>query len=227
MIEETKINPYEEVIKAKSAEIDKLNDKIKELEKKWAQVSALTVQSLSFPQPQRTSPLLDPQDQFLQSATNDLKPSAQKLPNDKQPSTHGSDTDLVDSDWFDENMREIFNMVAYRQHYQNVHVVFRRDVKMRWDGKSRERDYFGEWSRTTDKPHGRGIWFGPNGVRVGYLKNGQIARGKVLTIATDKEGIEVLIGTEEDKNGKTKFKGRMHPSEGKCVSGTWIDGDPY
>jgi hypothetical protein len=43
MIEEKKINPYEEVIKAKSAEIDKLNEKIKELEKKWAQVSALTV----------------------------------------------------------------------------------------------------------------------------------------------------------------------------------------
>jgi hypothetical protein len=43
MIEETKINPYEEVIKAKSVEIDKLNDRIKELEKKWAQVSALTV----------------------------------------------------------------------------------------------------------------------------------------------------------------------------------------
>ena len=44
MIEETKINPFEEVIKAKSADIDKLNDKIKELEKKsLAQVSALTV----------------------------------------------------------------------------------------------------------------------------------------------------------------------------------------
>ena len=43
MIEETKINPYEAVIKAKSAEIDKLNERIKELENKWAQVSALTV----------------------------------------------------------------------------------------------------------------------------------------------------------------------------------------
>ena len=43
MIEETKINPYEAVIKAKSAEIDKLNERIKELEKRWAQVSALTV----------------------------------------------------------------------------------------------------------------------------------------------------------------------------------------
>jgi hypothetical protein len=80
----------------------------------------------------------------LQSETNDVKPSAQKLPNDKQPSTHVSDTDPVDSDWFDEKMREIFGMVAHRQHYQNVHVVFRRFVKMRWDSKNLVRDYFGE-----------------------------------------------------------------------------------
>jgi hypothetical protein len=72
---------------------------------------------------------------------------------------------------------------------------------MRWNSKNGDNfvwDYFGEWSRTTDKPHGRGIWFGGNDVRVGYFKNGEVARGKVLTIATDKEGIEVSIGTEED-----------------------------
>ena len=77
-----------------------------------------------------------------------------------------------------------------------MHVVFRRDVKMRWDGKDSDRDYFGEWSSTTDKPHGRGIWFGENVVRVGYFKNGELARGKVLSICSDtKEGTSVCIGT--------------------------------
>ena len=42
-IEETKMNPLEEVLKAKSAEIDQLNNKIKDLENKWAQVSPLAV----------------------------------------------------------------------------------------------------------------------------------------------------------------------------------------
>ena len=96
-------------------------------------------------------------------------------------------------------------MVAHRQHYSNVHVVFRKDVKMRWESENLSFDYFGEWSRTTDKPHGRGIWFGGNSVRVGYFKNGEIARGKVFRIVTGKDGIWVSIGTEEDKNGKTKF----------------------
>ena len=75
-------------------------------------------------------------------------------------------------------------MVAHRQHYQNVHVVFRKDVKMRWNGNNYDYDYFGEWSLTTDKPHGRGIWFGGNFIRVGYFKIGKIARGKVLKTVT-------------------------------------------
>jgi hypothetical protein len=91
---------------------------------------------------------LDPQDQFLQSPTNDSKPSAQKLTNDKQPSIHGSDSDLVDSDWFDEKMRKIFNMVAHRKHYKNVHAVFRKNVEMRWIGDNCVRDYFGEYSES-------------------------------------------------------------------------------
>ena len=76
-------------------------------------------------------------------------------------------------------------MVAHRQHYQNVHVVFRKYVEMRLNGKNFVWDYFGEWSRTTDKPHGRGIYFGGSSVRVGYFKNGVIARGKVLNLVTD------------------------------------------
>ena len=88
-------------------------------------------------------------------------------------------------------------MVAHRQHYSNVHVVFRKDVKMRWDVKNCDYDYFGEWSRTTDKPHGRGIYFGRNAVRVGYFKHGLIARGKVLTIFVITDGIQVGVGTEE------------------------------
>ena len=107
-------------------------------------------------------------------------------------------------------------MVAHRQHYQNVHVVFRKYVEMRLRGKDFDRDYFGEWSSTTDKPHGRGIYFGANGVRVGYFKNGEIARGKVFRIVTKKEGIDVSLGTEEDLNGVTKFKGRYHRPTGKC-----------
>jgi hypothetical protein len=121
----------------------------------------------------------------------------------------------------------IFNMVAHRKHYTNVKVVFHRGVKMRWECKPRDWDYFGEWSRTTEKPHGRGIYFGENAVRVGYFKNGEITRGKVLTIVnrSDGGGIQFEIGTEEDLNGKTKFKGRTHlPLE--CFSGTWIDNVP-
>ncbi len=81
-------------------------------------------------------------------------------------------------------MRKIFGMVAHRQHYQNVHVVFRKDVRMRWNSKTIDRDYFGEWSRESDEPHGRGIYFGANGVRVGYFKHGEITRGKVLSVVT-------------------------------------------
>jgi hypothetical protein len=80
-----------------------------------------------------------------------------------------------------------------------------------------------QWSRTTEKPHGRGILIGGNCVRVGYFKNGEIARGKVLIIVAGKEGIYVSIGTEELLNRSTKFKGRLHPPEGKCFSGIWID----
>ncbi len=60
-------------------------------------------------------------------------------------------------------------------------------------------------------------------MRVGYFKNGEIARGKVLSIFTVKEGIQVLIGTEELFNGSTKFKGRRHYPSGKSETGTWID----
>jgi hypothetical protein len=60
---------------------------------------------------------------------------------------------------------------------------------------------------------------------VGYFKNGEIARGKVLDIVNSTEGFQVSIGTEELLNGLTKFKGRLHQPEGKCESGTWIDCD--
>ena len=83
-------------------------------------------------------------------------------------------------------------MEAHRQFYKDVHIVFRKSVEMRW---LRRRDscldYFGEWSPKTDKPHGRGIWFGGNAVRVGYFKDGEIARGKVLTIVNDNTGSQV------------------------------------
>ena len=95
-------------------------------------------------------------------------------------------------------------MDAFRKHYNNVHIVFRRNVEMRWAGKDLSYDYFGEWSRTTNEPHGRGIYFGKNCLRVGYFKDGHITRGKVLTIALGEKGNEVLIGTEEELNGKTK-----------------------
>ena len=114
-------------------------------------------------------------------------------------------------------------MVAHRQHYSNVHVVFRKDVKIRWADFNLGFDYFGEWSRTTDKPHGRGIYFGSNAARVGYFKNGEIEHGKVLKIVTGKPGIHVLIGTEEDLDGQIKFEGIVHPPAGNCGSGTWID----
>ena len=44
MIEETKVNPLEEVIKGKDVLISQLHDEIKQLQNKWSQVSALTVQ---------------------------------------------------------------------------------------------------------------------------------------------------------------------------------------
>ena len=88
----------------------------------------------------------------------------------------------------------------------------------------KECDYFGEWSRTTDKPHGRGILIGGNALRIGYHDNGKLSSGKAFRIATDEEGIQVSIGTEEEKKGKTKFICRTHFPSGHCESGTWIDG---
>ncbi len=93
---------------------------------------------------------------------------------------------------------------------------------MRWVGEIFAWNYFGEWSRSTNTPHGRGIWFGENAVRVGYFNNGEIASGKVLRIIKSKEGVVVDLGKEEDFNGKTKFIGRTHFPSGKCESGTWI-----
>ena len=114
-------------------------------------------------------------------------------------------------------------MEAYRQFYKDVTIVFRRKVKMRWRGIDFRWDYLGEWSVKTDRPHGRGILIGVNCVRVGYYKDGEIAHGKVLVIGTLEKGTYVYVGTEENLNGKTKFKGRVHPANGKCWTGTVID----
>ena len=85
-------------------------------------------------------------------------------------------------------------------------------------------DYFGEWSSRTNSPHGRGIWFGGNTMRVGYFNNGEIARGKVFKSVLCGDGkIDVSIGTEDYKMGRTKFKGRTHYPDSRCMTGTWID----
>lgn len=39
---------------------------------------------------------------------------------------------------------------------------------MRYDRQDLKMNYFGEWSEEYNQPHGRGVWFARNFVRVGY-----------------------------------------------------------
>ena len=50
-----------------------------------------------------------------------------------QETNDPKDGNIVDSDYFDENMREIFGMVAHRMFYKDVNIVFRKKVEMRYN----------------------------------------------------------------------------------------------
>lgn len=48
---------------------------------------------------------------------------------------------------------------------------------MRYEKSNLKCDYFGEWSLTKNKAHGRGVWFGGNLIRVGYYTKGKCSDG--------------------------------------------------
>ena len=85
-------------------------------------------------------------------------------------------------------MKRIFDMESQPSHWDTV-VRFKRDIEMRWKDEMFTWYYFGEWSETFDAPHGRGVWFGENVIRVGYFTEGAPSDGKVFRVITDNEEI--------------------------------------
>ena len=94
MNEETKVNPLEEVIKGKDVLISQLHDEIKQLQNKWSQISALTVQSLSLAQPQSTPTHQNPFDLDVQSKVRENKLSAEKAPEENQATVYNDHTSV-------------------------------------------------------------------------------------------------------------------------------------
>ena len=76
--------------------------------------------------------------------------------------------------------------------------------------------HYGEHSKTTQKPHGRGIRFSPEGyIYIGYFFDGSYAPGNYILIHSDggfvvaegyvdEQGNEREVGTHYFKDGKTK-----------------------
>jgi len=105
---------------------------------------------------------------------------------------------------------------------------------MLYEGKNRDYDYFGEWSAEQEKPHGRGIWFGGNTVRVGYFKSGAPTDGKVFCVVglidpngfgPPKYGTLAQIGVEKVNGKKTTLTGTtVNTCSNSCSTGKWING---
>ena len=130
---------------------------------------------------------------------------------------------MLTVDEFDKLMNEIFTMKRKPEHI-NVVLRFKRDVEMRWRGQTNSRHYFGECSATTNLPHGRGVLFGGNSIRVGYFTNGALSDGEVFYIITTRNGIEIGVGTDQiDNNGDTIFEGKSHrPGKKGGPEGCWV-----
>ena len=101
---------------------------------------------------------------------------------------------------------------------------------MRWRGKTNSRDYFGECSAATNLPHGRGVRFGVNSIRVGYFTNGALSDGEVFFIIANNDKTDIGVGTERfDHNEDTIFEGKSHVpgkngAPAGCLVGKLING---
>lgn len=116
MIEETKRNPLEEVIKGKDVLISQLHDEIKQLQNKWSQISALTVQSLSLAQPQPTPTHQDPFDLDVQSKVREDKLSTDKSPEENQATVPNDQTSVGVRDFTLYSFDEAINLVLFDKH---------------------------------------------------------------------------------------------------------------
>ena len=116
MIEETKVNPLEEVIKGKDVLISQLHDEIKQLQNKWSQISALTVQSLSLAQPQSTPTHQDPFDLDVQSKVREDKLSAEKAPEENQATVYNDHTSVGVRDFTMYSFDEAINLDLFDKH---------------------------------------------------------------------------------------------------------------
>jgi hypothetical protein len=71
--------------------------------------------------------------------------------------------------------------------------------------------YIGEWSTTTNKPHGRGIHIDSYGLSIGYFNNGDYT-GKYTTIYKN-GGFDVGEITR-DSDGNEHNKGMLYNADG-------------
>ena len=90
---------------------------------------------------------------------------------------------MLSENEFDQLMERIFAIKRKPEH-TDVVLCFKRNVKMHAMGLTYSWFYFGECTTTTNLPHGRGILFGINAIRVGYFTNGVLSDGKVFKLAT-------------------------------------------
>ncbi len=71
--------------------------------------------------------------------------------------------------------------------------------------------FFGEWSKETNKPHGRGIYIASIGdIFIGYYNNGD-APGRYITIHSDGD---VDVGEYYLKNGERWARGTQYYTDG-------------
>ena len=82
-------------------------------------------------------------------------------------------------------------------------------------GFAKEYKYFGEWSETTQKPHGRGIVIDSDGViYIQYFHNSVSAPGNFIKIQNDGD---VDVGEVYLKDGKICFRGTQYNTDGKSI----------
>lgn len=75
--------------------------------------------------------------------------------------------------------------------------------------------YFGEWSKETKLPHGKGIQIRQDGsIRLANYSNGEMAEGRFVTIY--KSGWISVGETKIDQEGKLRWKGSQYRTDGTC-----------
>ena len=107
---------------------------------------------------------------------------------------------MIDAQEFDYLMKSIFKMHS-KPNPRDTVIRFEKDFEMLWKGQYLPYHYFGEWSEELNSPHGRGVWFGGNSVRVGYYTRGSPFEGKVYIVVNN----ITSVGTETFSNGNTYF----------------------